>query len=82
MNICVLFHFHDQEEPSVSTGVEGNVTDLLLPSVGDIVRHRDTAGNMVLGRVSERTFRYDVCDGFDVNGSVVVTLTLNKLQVH
>jgi hypothetical protein len=78
----VLFHFHDENEPAATTGVEGNVTDILLPSVGDVVRHRDSDGKFVLGRVTERVYMYDLPDGDNVQGSVIVTLTLRKLHLQ
>ena len=45
MHIAVLFKFNHEEAPVAVTGVEGDFTDLILPFVGDVIRHRDTKGN-------------------------------------
>jgi hypothetical protein len=78
----VLFHLNGEPGPSAVTGVQGEVTDILLPSVGDVVSHRDGEGAPFTGRVTERVFNYDLSDGHGVIGAVSVTLFLDRLLVH
>ena len=82
MHIFVLFHFNHESEPIAVTGVEGDVTDILLPSVGDLVRHRDSKNNAFTGRVTERIFEYTIRRGMAVEGAVAVTLCLDRSVVH
>ncbi|HVG27767.1 MAG TPA: hypothetical protein VM865_09190 [Acidobacteriaceae bacterium] len=82
MRISVVFHFSDEDEPRATTGVEGAVTDFILPAIGDLVRHRDMHGHAVLGRVTERIYVYDLPDGVGVDGAVTVTLLLERVPVH
>ncbi len=82
MRIVVLFQFQDEPTPAASTGVEGAVTDFILPCKGDLVRHRDFSGTPVLGRVQERIYLYDIASGVDVEGTVSVTVVLDKVAVH
>ncbi len=82
MHIFVLFHFNHEPGPLAVTGVEGDVTDLLLPAVGDIVRHRDADGNPFKGRVTDRIFDYDVKQGVNTNGAITITLCLDRTRVH
>ncbi len=82
MLICVLFHFSDEQAASAATGVEGEVTDMILPCVGDLVRHADSGGTPVLGRVTERVYVYDLPNGINVDGSVTVTIMLQKMSVQ
>jgi hypothetical protein len=82
MRISVHFQFNDEPEPAASTGVEGTITDFILPSNGDLVRHRNVRGALVLGMVMQRIYVYDLTDGLDVDGTVTVTIMLEKVQVH
>lgn len=59
----LAFRFNHEESPVAVTGVEGEVVDLLLPSVGDLVFHRDVNGRPFTGKVTERLFEYDLRDG-------------------
>jgi hypothetical protein len=69
-------------ESATITGVEGAVTDLIVPSVGDFVRHHDRDGRPFLARVIRRFYSYSIADGEDVDGSVTVTLELEKMMFH
>jgi len=82
MRIQVYFQFITESQPSAFTGIEDGVTDLLLPSKGDLVTHRDVTGRAFTGVVSERKFSYDIPEGADVNGSVTVTLFLDRPRAH
>ena len=82
MRISVEFHFNDESEASAVTGVDGNVTDLLLPAVGDVVSHRSADGKLWLGRVTQRMFTYAMPEGPAVDGEVTVTLSLHRQPVH
>ena len=82
MRIQVYFQFITESEPSAWTGIEGGATDLLLPSKGDLVTHRDVNGKLFSGIVAERNFSYDIPDGENVNGSVTVTLFLDRPREH
>ena len=82
MRISVHFQFNDEAEPAASTGVEGAITDFILPSNGDLVRHRDVQGALVLGTVMQRIYVYDLANGLDVDGMVTVTIMLQKVRVH
>lgn len=83
MHIVVSFQFHGDKGPSAQTGVEGDVTDLVLPSVGDVVEHRDAAGAPFRGRVTERLFKYDLPNGTAVmRGMVSITLCMERTLVH
>ena len=82
MQIYAKFHFRDEPEASATTGVAGNVTDFILPSVGDCVWHTDASGQPFMGRVMERTYIYRIADGLDTDGSVQVTVLLDRLAIH
>ena len=41
MLMIISFRFNHEDELTAETGVEGDVTDILLPAVGDVVDHRD-----------------------------------------
>jgi hypothetical protein len=47
-----------------------------------LVRHRNVRGALVLGTVMQRIYVYDLADGLDVDGTVTVTIMLEKVQVH
>ena len=64
------------------TGVEGDVTDFILPSVGDMVSHQDVNGKPCIGRVTERMFSYAIPNGIEVDGTVTVYLHLDRTQVN
>lgn len=82
MHISVSYRFNHEETPAAVTGVEGDVTDLLLPSVGDLVRHRDERGDLFEGKVTDRIFEYDIRHGVAVDGAISVTLCLDRTVVH
>lgn len=81
MHIVVLFQFNHEGEPAAATGIQGDVTDIILPAVGDIVEHGDS-GHSFTGKVTERRFRHDMSTGEDVDGSVMVTLCLDHTTVQ
>lgn len=81
MRIYVEFHFNHEEKPAAVTGVEGEVTDIILPDVGDLIRHSDS-GHPFVGKVTERTFSYNLSEGVGINGSVTVTLSLDRVEVN
>lgn len=78
LRIYVQFQMNDEPNACAVTGVEGDVTDFILPCVGDRVSHRDVAGKPCIGRVTERMFDYAVPNGIEVDGSVTVVLSLDR----
>lgn len=81
MRIQVFFQFMDQKRASACTGVEDGATDLLMPQKGDLVTHKDVMGNPFCGRVTERTFAYDLPRGEEVQGTISITLLLERLPL-
>lgn len=81
MRISVEFLFNHEAKPSAVSGVEGEVTDFILPSVGDLVRHSDS-GAPFIGKVTERIFSYNLPEGSNIDGSVRVTLSLDRIVVQ
>ena len=82
MRITVNFQFSDQSNPAAVTGVIGAVTDLILPCVGDTVRHCDEDGVVFMGRVTDRLYSYDLADGVNVDGDVTVTLSMSRVYIQ
>ena len=82
MHIIVLFQFNHEDKPAAVTGIEGDVTDILLPIVGDLVRHNDSAGVPFEGKVTDRIFSYELPAGNAVDGAISVTLCLDRSLVH
>ncbi len=82
MRIFVLFKFNHEKAPVATTGVEGDVTDILLPCVGDFVKHRDSQGSPFEGKVTNRIFEYDLMQGLSVDGAIAVTLCLDRIAVQ
>ena len=82
MQIIVSFHFNHEQSPIAVTGIEGDVTDILLPHLGDLVQHRDAGGASFEGKVTNRIFKYDIPPGVAVSGAVVVTLCLDRTIVQ
>ena len=83
MHIFVRFHFNHETSAVAITGVEGDIADILLPSVGDFVKHTDSAGLSFEGTVTKRIFNYELPDGRDIiSGTIVVTLCLDRIAVH
>jgi len=74
---AIVFHFHDERRPAAVTEVEGEVTDMLLPGVGDTLSHADLDGSGFLAQVPGRHFEYDLEDGEDVSGRVSSILSLS-----
>lgn len=81
MRIYVEFHFNNEEKPAAVTGVEGDIADILLPNVGDLVSHSDS-GKPFTGRVKDRLFSYDISEGIGISGSVTVTLSLDRVPIN
>lgn len=81
MHIAVVFHFHDERRPAAVTEVEGGVSDVLLPRVGDTLSHRDLEGNRFRAQVMKRHFDYNLEDGEDIGGSITVVLSMKRLPV-
>lgn len=82
MRIVVHFQLYDQNTPAAVTGVSGPITDFLLPSVGDMVRHCDDHGAVFTGRITDRLYSYDITGGVNVNGAVTVTLSMDRIMAH
>ena len=82
MRIFAKFYFKDDTEAVATTGVAGDVTDFILPSVGDLVWHHDSTGIPIMGKVTERVYIYRLAEGVDVDGSVQVTLMLDRVPIH
>lgn len=82
MRIQVVFHLKGEQEPIAWTGVDGGVSDMLLPFPGDLVVHRGKNGSPITGRVVERAFSYDVADGIGVSGTITVTIFLEPVTLH
>lgn len=82
MRIVVHFHFNKDENPVATTEVHGEITDVILPCVGDFVRHRHPGGERFMGKVTERIYDFDLPNGIDVRGTVTVTLCLDRMQFN
>ena len=82
MRITAQFHFNDSDSPAAVSGVFGPVTDLILPCVGDIVRHRDDHGIVFMGKVTDKLFSYDITDGANVDGDVTVTVSMDRMPIQ
>ena len=82
LRIFVLFKFNHENAPAAVTGVDGDIIDVLLPSVGDVVRHRDTQGSSFQGKVTNRICEYDLQQGLAVDGTIAVTLCLDRIAVQ
>ncbi len=83
VHIVISFHFNEAPQPSAVTGVEGNITDLILPAVGDVVEHRNASGVPFRGRVTDRIFRYNLPRGDAIlQGDISVQLCLDRTTIH
>ena len=85
MHIAVVFQFEGDANPSAVTEVEGQITDMLLPTPGDTVSHINLEGKRFEGEVLRRHFDFSLEDGLDISGVVTVTLTLKRMperRVH
>ena len=85
MRIAILFHFFNEPEPAAVTIAEGDITDMLLPLLGDTVCHRDPDGMRFRGAVVGRHFDYSLAsdpEGGAVDGTITVTLSLTRLQLN
>ncbi len=83
MLISISFQFNGDHAPAAVTGVEGDIADILLPSVGDLVEHVNAAGVPFSGRVSDRVFRYELTNSQDAgDGSIRITLHMDRTIVH
>lgn len=82
MRISILFQFYDESRPAAVTEVEGAISDILLPEVGDTVCHRDLDGRRFRAHVLGRHFDYSIDEGEDVDGAISVLLSLKRLEVE
>ena len=83
MLISISFQFHGDPAPAAITGVEGDVSDILLPAVGDLVKHVSKAGVPFTGRVTDRVFQYDLPNSQSAgDGSILITLHLDRNVIH
>lgn len=82
MRIAVHFQFNDQDEAAVITGVSGDVSDIILPCVDDLVHHRDQDGVVFVGRVTSRLYSYDVPDGNQVSGVVTAIISMDRVSLQ
>ncbi len=85
MRIAILLHFFDSSQPSAVTAVDGDITDVMLPLLGDTICHRDAEGHRFRGAVIGRHFDYSLAsdpEGGQVDGTITVTLTLSHLQFN
>lgn len=80
MRITLEFVLNGRNAPSAVTGVEGAVTDMIVPSPGDFVEHRDLEGNTILGRVTRRSYRYLLGKGDEIDGEVIVLIWLDEVR--
>ena len=79
MRISILFHFSDESQPAAITEVEGDVTDVLVPLMGDTVCHRNVEGERFRGQVIGRHFDYSLANGALTDGRITVTLSLDRV---
>ena len=82
VRIVLSFRSNSEPEPSAVTGVEGEVTDLILPAVGDVVEHRNASGTPFRGKVTERIFSYNLPNGHGVQGGISITLCMDQTTVQ
>ena len=82
MRFVIDFRFNGDGLALAVTGVDGEISDVLLPSVGDVVEHRDDGGRPFRGRVTERVFNYDLEHGHSVGGTIAVTIYLDRMVIH
>lgn len=85
MRIAIMFHFFDEQQPAAITVAEGPITDMLVPLLGDTICHRNAEGARFRGAVVGRHFDYSLADdyeGGEIDGTITVTLTLNRLQLN
>lgn len=82
MHIVIFFQFNNEALPIATTGVAGEVCDLLLPSVGDLVQHSDAGGKPFQGKVTDRIFTYNLPAGDAIDGMVSVTLRLDPTTIQ
>ena len=80
MRIYAKFHFRDEPRVAATAGVAGDVNGFILPITGDLVWHQDSSGLPFMGRVVERIYVYRMADGDDVDGSVQVTILLERVS--
>ncbi len=85
MRIAILFHFFDELEPAAVTEVEGSITDVLMPLLGDTICHRNFEGMRFRAHVIGRHFDYSLAegmglDGAGTDGTITVTLSLDRMM--
>ncbi len=80
VRITLQFVLNGRESPSAVTGVEGPVTDLIVPAPGDYVEHKDFDGNSILAKVTQRSYRYLLSEGETADGEVAVIIWLDEVQ--
>ncbi len=79
MRIAVVFQFHTEREAAAVTEIEGDVSDVVLPQVGDTVTHRDLEGHSFRAQILGRHFHYELNDGENVQGSITIVLSMKRL---
>ena len=85
MRIAILFHFMHEPELSAVTVAQGEMTDLLLPALGDTVSPTDFEGSRFRGSVVRRHFDYSLAQGHsgeEVDGTITVTLSLGPANIN
>ena len=80
MHIALLFHFYNEAEPAAVTEVKGEVTDMMVPLLGDTVSHRGFDGFRFRAQVVGRHFDYSLANGVGVDGTITVTLSLHRIS--
>ena len=80
VRITLQFVLNGRDSPSAVTGVEGPVTDLIVPSPGDYVEHKDFDGNPIMARVTQRSYRYLLSEGEEADGEVAVIIWLEEVR--
>ena len=82
MRFVIDFRFNGDGSALAVTGVDGEISDVLLPAVGDVVEHKNSDGKPFRGRVTERVFTYSIEDGHSVDGTICVKIFLDRTVVH
>lgn len=80
--ISIRFQVNNEPNACAVTGVEGDVTDLILPAVGDIVSHCDQEGMPMIDMVTHRLFTYAMPNGVGIGGDVMIMLSIERSSVQ
>lgn len=81
MRISLHFVWNGERTPAAVTGVEGDVSTILLPDPGDFVEHHDVEGRTISARITHRVFRYGLANGVSPAGEVIVVLGMEKVRL-